>query len=182
MALVRCGGLASGKQLAAEATAAASVELYGVAPDTAANQRSGAADSEGSRSHKKARVTPQPGPPAEDAATGPGGGSPEQLASQAAALQLLAAVVEGAGPALPPTLRARLDAMAVHVAACAAQAATALSRDPAAPHLTVTAVTGLALQSLRLLLASVLSPLSHRPPFLSQVGVLIAECAVTGLQ
>ena len=172
------------------------VELYGAAPQPAAAGRAGAAAAAaaaatanaaaagGSRSNKKARLEPGALPPlgaldaaaaaaaaAATAASVPGGGSEAELASQAAALALLAAVIRAGGAMLAPELRARYDAAAVHVGQACHVAGVKVSCEPgaaAAAH--AEGIKVLQLESLMLMLATVLAPCAHRPPFLSEVG------------
>lgn len=72
------------------------------------------------------------------------------------------------GPALPSEMRAQVDSLAAHVAGSCAAAALKLQQDPHQAKAGSIALRGLQLSSLQLLLASVLSPVPHRPPFLAQ--------------
>ena len=173
--MLHAGGLVSGLLLAAEALAATSVELYGSCPPDQESRAGRLGDQPSHRAQKKARTAvilePAPGLDADSPIGGiPSGGSPEELSAQRCALELLGALLKSCGPMLPAPLRARLDTLAVHVAVCACDAATACAREPSCSLARVTAVGELHLQALELLLLSVLSPLSHRPPYLSQVS------------
>jgi hypothetical protein len=70
--------------------------------------------------------------------------------------------------ALPAQLRAQLDCLAAHAAGSCAAAALKLQHDPHQTRAAALALKRLQLAALQLLLASVLSPLPHRPPFLAQ--------------
>ncbi len=65
-------------------------------------------------------------------------------------------------------MRAQVDALSAHVASNCAAAALKLQQDPHQQKAGSVALRGLQLASLQLLLASVLSPVPHRPPFLAQ--------------
>jgi hypothetical protein len=96
----------------------------------------------------------------------------EQMEACTAALGLLEVLAQVAGPLLPDTSRAALDAVAYHIAACAAAAAERVAHEPL--HVSAAAAAGVvALQaaSLRALAATLLAPTSTRPPFFSQVCV-----------
>jgi hypothetical protein len=183
--LVRSGGFAVGKQMAAEVMLAAKVELYASPPyeglatsnhknqkQVSVSQESWDQTSKGQRKDIK-QLTSFPGTAFTSSVLKsvslPFGGSPEQVLVQSSVLRMLAAVVETAGAVLSPSVRAQYDALALHMACCAYDAVVAFSRDSSFSSLITTAIVGLQTDALHLLSCTILSPLSHRPPFLSQV-------------
>jgi len=108
------------------------------------------------------------------------------IGAQAAAIDLVEALFQGGGAVLPAPQRLRLDAMAAHLAATCRAAATAVRRGGQGRD------AGGALKSLqaaayRALLASISTPVPHRPVFLPQAvaafreGVFDSDAAVSAV-
>ena len=101
------------------------------------------------------------------------------LAAQLAAVRLLGSVLGGAGALLQPELRSQYDASVAHLACVSAEAAAHVAHEAAVAGGAGAAVKAMQLECTRSLLASVLVPRDHRPPFLTQAGV--TTCAAVAV-
>ncbi|GAX76178.1 hypothetical protein CEUSTIGMA_g3622.t1 [Chlamydomonas eustigma] len=187
--VVRSGGIAAGRQMAAEAFLAAKVELYASPPFegqvNATDQRhtffAHQAWGQASKGHRKdiKQLSNPPGVPATrlcfKASSLSFGGSLEHMRVQCTALDMLAAVVKTSGAVLSASVRAQYDALAMHLACCAYDASVALTRDSNSSSLTTTALVEFQVRAFQLLLCTILSPVNHRPPFLSQAMTLFCK-------
>jgi proline/glutamate/leucine-rich protein 1 len=110
------------------------------------------------------------------------------MPAQVAALRLLQQLLEAGGRLLPAGVRAHADAIAYHMSQTTADAVRALQQQPvlSAVAATVGSSSGssgcgrqglvqLQVAAYRALLASVLVPCGHRPPFLSQAVTLFRQ-------
>ncbi len=110
------------------------------------------------------------------AASDAAGGDSEELAAQAAAVKLLGQLLAVGGAVLPPEQRAHADAAVAHLAQTTATAAARLAHGTGPAHAArVQDVRALQLSAYEALLASVLSPVGHRPPFLAQALRLFGD-------
>lgn len=91
------------------------------------------------------------------------------LAAQAVAVEMLGSMLIVGGAVLPAEIRAHADSAVFHIAHTCQAAAARISADPAAGALSAAAIKQLQLAAYDALLASILSPCGHRPPYISQV-------------
>ncbi|CAL8470253.1 g9795 [Coccomyxa elongata] len=173
-ALMRTGGWGPVRDLAAPVMQCMLLELYSVAPGGAAQAPKASGGSKQAKKRKRAK--------AEDDLAGISSGSAllasahglkslspavdmRNAAAQVAALTMVEELYKVGGAILGLEARAQLDATVAHQAATAAAGCERASRSgAAAPH----SVQGVRLAAMRALLASVLAPCSHRPPFIAQ--------------
>ncbi|WIA31549.1 hypothetical protein OEZ86_002440 [Tetradesmus obliquus] len=102
--------------------------------------------------------------------------TPADLAAQEGALLLLRSLLEAGGQLLPAEVRAHADAVAFHAAQTSAAAALRVQQAAVAPGAGgVSALASLQVAAYQALLASVLVPSSHRPPFLGQALLLYRQ-------
>ena len=149
--------------LAGEAISAAFVELYGFSLNDTASQH------ENNRALKKQKVISTSSDSSSSLEPALSGSSAEELSAQISVMELLETILASAGPMMVPGQRAQYDSVAAHMAICINDAATEFSRDPSTSLERVSGLDGLRLTSLKLLLTSVSTPLSHRPPYFNQV-------------
>lgn len=175
----RGGVIGVGRLVAGDALGAASVELYGWMPAVAAagaGSRAGqppAAKKAKYKEQQEAAVAAADAAAAAAAASGAAAtvaAGSEGLKAQLAAIGMLQCIAASVGPLLAPIQRAQLDSMAFHAAAAAGEAAQHAVREPdAVTAAQANGVGALQAAAFRLLLATLLAPSSHRPPYLSQV-------------
>jgi hypothetical protein len=190
--LLQATGLAGARALAAESMGCVVLELYG---HTATAGKAGAAAGGQQRPAKRARKSGgatgtelgQFDPAAAVAAAAADEGSrlaaatPADLEAQGAVLGVLRGLLAAGGQVLPAQVRAHADAVAYHISATSAQLAVQLSQQPALSAAAAAAAGGsgslaaLQVAAYQALLASLLVPCSHRPPFLSQAVVLFRQ-------
>jgi proline/glutamate/leucine-rich protein 1 len=192
--LLQAAGLAGVRGLAAEAMGCVVLELYGAA--AAAGVGSTAAGGLGGKQQHRPAKRPRTAggndfeqfdAAASVAAAAAAGdeasrlaaaaaATPADLAAQEGALQLLRAVLEAGGQLLPSEVRAHADAVALHAAQTAAAAALRVQQAAVAPGSgSASALASLHVAAYQALLASVLVPCSHRPPFLGQALLLFRQ-------
>lgn len=173
--LLALSGISCLKNLATEVLGSTMVELYASkAASASADGNSSASSKAGQHRAKKRKTAQDPVSEAElagaimAAADAEAAVSPAELRAQGAAVQLLTALTQVGGTVLPPDQRAQLDAAIMHIAATSAKAESRISREK--DGAAAAELRALQLSAYQVLLASVLSPSAHRPPFLSQVN------------
>ncbi|KAF8070897.1 5-methyltetrahydropteroyltriglutamate--homocysteine methyltransferase [Scenedesmus sp. PABB004] len=184
------------RALAGEAMACVVLELYGPTAAVAAASAAAPGGAGGARAAQRPAKRPRTAggheldsfdPAASVAAAAAAGdeaarlaAAPRDLPAAAAALALLAALLEAGGQLLPAEVRSHADAVAYHAAATAAAAALRLQQTPALGAAAAAGagagaagLGGLRVAACRALLASVLVPCAgSRGPFLEQALAL----------
>jgi hypothetical protein len=188
--LLQATGLAGARSLAAEAMGCVVLELYG--QTLAAASKPGAAAAGQQRPVKRARKSGgasggelgQFDPAAAVAAAAADDSvrlataTAASLQAHEAALRMLKGLLAVGGQVLPAEVRAHADAVAYHISLSVSQVAVQLEQQPALSAAAAAgsgAMTAVQVAAYEVLLASVLVPCSHRPPFLSQAVLLLRQ-------
>ena len=172
--LVHAGGIAVGRQLASEALLVSMIEFYGsAAPEPQVDNRTKieARASKKSKHHSldAAIVSPQG-----SESSPPAFFRLDEVSAQGAMFNLLEALLESCGPLMQASVRAHFDALSIHIASCCSDSAIASTRDTnSISEHHAAALDILRIHSLQLLLASLTVPAGHRPPYLSQVRLVM---------